>query len=104
MGQFVFLMLASHEIFTLFLFNYESHGQEEASSTYFDFAFKALVLLLLLLQLQCVISICNAFLKVMFLTNILCSVLFCRICEVWRLSSRGLSHIWLQVTEESRKV
>ncbi len=71
MGQFVFLMLASHEIFTLFLFNYESHGQEEASSTYFDFAFKALVLLQ---QLQCVISICIS--KSGFFKQISCAVFY----------------------------
>ncbi len=98
-GSIVFLMLASHEIFALFLFNYES----QESSTYFDNALKALVLLQ---QLQCVISICNAFLKVIFLTNILCSVLFFEFVRWadWRLSTRELSHIWLQVTIESRKV
>jgi len=63
------MLASSHEIFALFLFNYES----QESSTYFDFALKALVLLQ---QLLCVISIRNAFLKVIFLTNILCSVLF----------------------------
>ncbi len=67
-GSIVFLMPASHERFyTLFVQLWVT-----GSSTYFDFAFKALVPLLQ--QLQCVISICNAFLKVIFLTKILCAV------------------------------